>query len=901
MKKAALLLTLLIAVAISPLSLGQELAALHIPHERFELDNGLRVIVHTDMSALSVKVSMDYQVGSRDEVPGQRGFAHLFEHLMLMRTEHTADPVIATARQLGGSANGVTSFDRTNYYLAVPYTALEYAVWLEADRMRNFLNVFDEDALISQRGVVKNEMRQRGSRLRDEITALMNAAMLPDDHPYMHPTIGNEADLNAASVAAAVEWFERWYGPNNAVLTLSGRVTASEARALVEKYFGAIEPSVPPHRYSSWIPDRSQNTFGQLYSDDVRTAEIYRAWLMPGNGAQAAAHAKVAADILKGEAFDWLHRELVDELGLANSVGMWVSEYDLFSRVNLRVTLAPDQDIERASRAIDAVLQRFAEKGPSQAELRSHREKQAASYAQGMRGYGSRADWLGFAERSLGSADAVHTYFNWLDTASPADLRNVVRDWFGDGYHQVIVLPANWKATETVVDFSEVPAIDAMPPAKVPGHESTTTDSAVRLYVSPLPDAPLTTAVITVDGGVFMDEGLPTGTSDVLLGMMQHATEKLDAAALNARAERLGATVRFAKSGDQLEVFVITMQSRFDRTLEHVLEMLRSPRLDNESFDEVNEQRSDRLQKLAAFGPMALDVARAELFGEDHPLGGRYMVDAADAPVVTLADVRQAHANWIRPGSLRIYVAGDTSVAAVERALAKPLRGWKTPSGAAAAVPQIPDPARTSASVVLHDSPEASQTQIVIGLAIPKLEGKEAAAFDVLKTRFSGAFDSRLNMNLREDKGWTYGVKGAVLEYPGFDTWVTTASVESGKTVAALEEIYREIEALRGAAPITAAEVESVVSRSIERLNSRFGSAGSRIAGMRALEHEGKTVDELEGLPDVYRSITPADVADVVGRMLDPERMVWVIEGDLEQFEDAAVIEKLGAVRSAVQ
>ena len=507
MKKAAILFTLLIAVAVSPPSLGQELAALQIPHDRFELDNGLRVIVHTDMSALSVKVSMDYRVGSRDEVPGQRGFAHLFEHLMLMRTEHTEDPVIATARQLGGSANGVTSFDRTNYYLSVPYTALEYAVWLEADRMKNFLNVFDEDALISQRGVVKNEMRQRGSRLRDEVTALMNAAMLPNDHPYMHPTIGNEADLNAATVAAAVEWFERWYGPNNAVLTLSGRVTASEARALVEKYFGAIEPSMPPHRYSSWVPDRSQNTYGELYSDDVRTAEIYRAWLMPGNGSQAAVHAKVAAELLKGEAFDWLHHELVDELGLANSVGVWVSEYDLFSRVNLRVTLAPDQDVERASRAIDAMLQRFAEKGPSQAELRSHREKQAASYTQGMRSYGSRADWLGFAERSLGSADAVHTYFTWLDTASPEDLRNVVRDWFGDGYHQVVVRPATWKAAESVVDFSKVPVIDAMPPALVPGHESTTTGNGVQLYVSPLPDAPLTTAMITIDGGVFMDEG----------------------------------------------------------------------------------------------------------------------------------------------------------------------------------------------------------------------------------------------------------------------------------------------------------------------------------------------------------------------------------------------------------
>ena len=168
---------------------------------------------------------------------------------------------------------------------------------------------------------------------------------------------------------------------------------------------------------------------------------------------------------------------------------------------------------------------------------------------------------------------------------------------------------------------------------------------------------------------------------------MQHATDKLDAAELNARAERLGATVRFAKNGDQLEVLIITMQSRLDRTLEHVLDMLRNPRLDDAAFATVTEQRNERLQKLAAISPMALDVVRTELFGEEHPLGGRYIVDPANAATVTLEDVRQVHTNWIRPDTLDIYVAGDTSVAAVERMLTKPLRGWKVPSGAAMTVP----------------------------------------------------------------------------------------------------------------------------------------------------------------------------------------------------------------------
>ena len=897
MKKTSLFLIAFLVAAVSPPSFSQELASVQIQHERFELDNGLRVIVHPDPSALSVKVSIDYLVGSRDEEPGQRGFAHLFEHLMLMRTEHSDDPAIAGARKLGGSANGTTSFDRTNYYTSLPYPALEYAIWLEADRMKNFLNVLNDDALAAQRGVVKNEMRQRTQRVRDEVLALMNAALLPNDHPYVHPTIGNEADLDAASIGAATDWFKRWYGPNNAVLTISGRVSPSEVRSMVEKYFAEIEPSMPPHRFSQWAPERNHNTYGLFYSDDVSSTEIHRAWLMPGNGSPLPVQAVVATDILKGESFSWLHHELVNELQLASDVGMWISQYDLYSRINLRVSLAQGQDIEQANRAIDAVLRRFAEKGPTVAELKLHREKQAASYSQGMRSYGARGDWLAFAERSLGSSDAVHEYFSILDSATPEDMRNVSRDWFGDGYHQVTVLPADWKAVETGVDFSVVPEIGEMPRATVPKYQSAKTSNGVRIFASAADGSPITIATISIDGGIFMDEGVVPGTSDVLIDMMQHATKKHDASALTNRADRLGATIRFNKAGDKLEIQVSTLQSRLEETLAHVVDMLRNPRLDDATLETVLKNRERSLQRLAKLGPMPFELIGTELFGNDHPLGGRYRIDPASPSQVTLADVRKAHTRWIRPDAVQVFISGNTSATEVANALAKPLRGWKSPAESSALAPVVGEPHNDGSAVMLFNRPGAEQTEVLFGMIVPNLVGKEAAAFEVLMSRLSGSFDSRLNMNLREEKGWTYGVKGALLENPGYDIWVTSTSVETGKTVAALEEINDEIQRIRGSSPITAEEAESVINRSVERLNSRFGSVYSRIAAMKAIEQDGQTAAELEAMPDLYRSVAAEDVLDIAKKLFDSSQVAWFIRGDLEHFDGAPVLEELGTVR----
>ena len=229
--------------------------------------------------------------------------------------------------------------------------------------------------------------------------------------------------------------------------------------------------------------------------------------------------------------------------------------------------------------------------------------------------------------------------------------------------------------------------------------------------------------------------------------------------------------------------------------------------------------------------------------------------------------------------------------------LAKPVRGWKSPAESGALAPAVGEPLGSGSTVTLLDRPGAEQTEVLFGIAVPKLHGKDAAAFEVLMSRLSGSFDSRLNMNLREEKGWTYGVKGALLKNPAYDVWVTSTSVESARTIAVLEEIYSEIQGIRGESPISTAEVESVINRSVERLNSRFGSGYSRIAAMKAIEQDEQSAAELESMPDLYRSITEAEVLEVARKVLDPDRMAWFVRGDLEQFAGAPILERLGTAR----
>lgn len=883
----ARIIALVSLILLSQTGMAQELAEIRIPFETFTLDNGLKVIVHTDLDSKSVKVATNYFVGSRDEPEGRSGFAHLYEHLMLQGSVHSDEPTLVTVKRLGGGANGLTSYDHTGYFEIVPYTALEYAIWLEADRMGHFLDSLTQEKFDNQRGVVQNEKRQRSQSTLSQLAVLMNNAMFGPDHPYGHPTIGSMEDLDAASLDDVKDWFKTYYGPNNAQLILSGRVTIEEARILVEKYFAGIAATKSVDRATSLMPVRTHNTAETIYADDIRTPVILRNWILPGNSHPESLHVTLATDILAAKSGDWLRHELIDKRKLVTNLFFMVSMYDLASYASLRVTLAKDKNIDDVRAAIDEVLARFRDSGPSMDDVVRRREQQASTYLVSMDSSGARATWLAYASRALGGPERIHDYFRELDTAGPEKIRAAARKWLSNGYHEILLLPDQREAaTETDTDYSVPPAIAAMSPALVPDFKMATLENGIRVFVSPIHNSPLTTILFSSNGGILMDEGVTPGSADALVSMMERATNKLDAAKLSEQQQRLGAQIRMNIAGDSTNISVRAMTSRLDRAVAHIAGMLMSPRLDEENLNFVREKKLTREERAEIAGMNIRKRVSAELYGADHPLGGLFETSMETINALNIEELRQVHSGWFRPENLTVYVSGDTDIETVSRLLNRNFGKWQPsgPKATAMAIAAIQE--RQASLILLADEPNAKQTSITFNIALTKLEDKELAAFDILKLRLSGAFDSRLNMILREDKGWTYGVKGGVMSHPEYDTWLTSMSIQTDKTAEGLAVMVDEIERLRGTEPVTLDELNTARLAVIERLNSRFSSSGSRVGYLHDLDTNQRDPKEAEQQPAIYEGLVPEDVLTAAKAWLDPTQMVWTIEGDLAVIEE---------------
>jgi zinc protease len=414
---------------------------LHLPYNEFTLPNGLRVIVHEDRSVPLVAVNLWYHVGSRNERPGRTGFAHLFEHLMFEGSENVPegrfDELLEAA---GGVNNGSTSPDRTNYYETLPAHALELALWLEADRMGGLLPAMSQAKLDAQRDVVKNERRQSyENRPYGLAYETILAELYPPNHPYHWPTIGSMADLDAATLDDVLSFFRTYYAPNNASLVVAGAVSAAEVRELAEKHFGAIPrgPEVPPVAAPPAALDGDRR---RVLEDAVQLPRLYMAWHSPASFAEGDAELDVAATILADGKASRLHRRLVYELQIAQSVQAFQNGGQLGSSFFIVVTARPDVPLSRIEQEVRDELAAVA-RGVEAREVERARNKIETSFVDGLQDVGGRADRLnlyafytgdpGFVVRDLARyravtaksvSDAVRTYV----AEAPAVILSVV-------------------------------------------------------------------------------------------------------------------------------------------------------------------------------------------------------------------------------------------------------------------------------------------------------------------------------------------------------------------------------------------------------------------------------------------------------------------------------------------
>ncbi|MBX5460473.1 MAG: insulinase family protein [Steroidobacteraceae bacterium] len=897
MKKAILALTLIL-VSVTAVA-SADLPEIDIPYTKYVLPNGLRLIVHEDHKAPIVAVNVWYHVGSKDERPGRTGFAHLFEHLMFNGSENHNDEFFRPLEPAGATKmNGTTWLDRTNYYQNVPVSALDLTLWLESDRMGHLLGAIDQKKLDEQRGVVQNEKRQGENQPYGKVDEIIAANTYPAGHPYSWETIGSMEDLNAASLEDVKEWFRTYYGAANAVLVLAGDITPEEAKKKVEYYFGDIGPGPVLKHQKAWIAKMSGEKRAVL-QDRVPQARIYKTWNIPGFATRDFALLDLTSDILANGKNSRLYKRLVYEDQIATSVQAGVGPFEIGSQLQIIATVKPGGDVRAVEKALDEELEKFLRKGPTAAELERVRTAGYASFVRGLEridGAGGKSFILAQSEVYGGSPDFYKQQWRWVNEATPKDVQNVAKQWLSDGVFVLEVQPVpEYKVASTGADRSKLPPVGTPPDLTLPPLQRTTLSNGLKVVLAERHNAPVVDATLIIDAGYAADSLATPGTAKLTFAMLDEGTKKRTALEIAERAELLGARLGAGSSLDTSFLGVNAITNKLEESLELFSDVLLNPTFPQADFDRLKAQTLAAIQQEQTQPQgIALRLFPKLVYGEGHaysnPFSGNGTAEAVSA--LQRSDLETFHKRWIRPDNATLLIVGDTTLESIVPLLEKYLGSWKAPDESLPKKNIAPVPQQTKPRVFLVNRTGAEQSLILAGYAGPPRSDPDYIALETVNTILGGNFVSRLNMNLREEKHWSYGARSGLSPAEGQGPFLVRAPVQTDKTAEAMQETLKELKDFLSGRPPTEAELafarDSLVLTLPGANETSDGVAGSYAEVLMYGLKDSYWNDYV----DVVRSLTPAQISAAAQKLIHPDALTWVIVGDLEKIEEP--VRKLG-------
>ncbi|MBI1686362.1 insulinase family protein [Caulobacter hibisci] len=872
-----------------------QLPSVDIPYTKFTLANGLTVIVHEDHKAPIVAVNVWYHVGSKNEPKGRTGFAHLFEHLMFNGSENFNDDWFKALEKLGATdMNGTTNEDRTNYFQNVPTAALDQVLWLESDRMGHLVGAIDKAKLDEQRGVVQNEKRQGQNQPYGQVWDVITASTYDADHPYGHTVIGEMADLDAASLDDVKDWFKNYYGPANAVLVLAGDITPAEAKAKVEKYFGDIPSGPPLTRQKAWPAKRTGSQRAEM-QDRVPQTRIYKIWNIPEYGSAASDYLALLGDVLVSDKTSRLYQRLVYTDQTAVNVGAGVNESEIGSQFMVTLTVKPGGDPAAVEKAFDEEFQRLLRDGPTPEEVAKVRTLSLSNFVRGVErigGFGGKSDILAESQVYLGSPDAYKTGLERIRGATAAQLQAAGKAWLTDGDFTLTVTPFPTYTTTAGVDRKVMPEVGATKAPAFVKLERATLSNGIKVILAERHETPQIRMGLLFDAGVAASAGDKAGLTSVATSMLTEGTTHRDGLTISRELAQLGAGINSGSGLDFTSVSLNTLTTTLDPALAIYADVLQNPAFKSEDLDRFKKQNIAAIQQ-AKQNPQALSnrILPVLAYGAGSPYG--QLTTEASIASITRDDVVRFQKTWLQPQGATLIVVGDTTLAALLPKLEAQLGGWK---GAPAKTKPPVQAASSKAAVYLIDKPGAQQSVIAAGNLVPPRDPKDQAALDTFNTLFGGDFVSRLNMNLREDKHWSYGAFSGVRDARGSRLFLIRAPVQTDKTAESFTEARKELTDIIGPRPVTPAELAKAQN------SLTLSMPGSWETGGAVSDSIGELVNF--GLPDSYFDEYPADVRAVTvdsataaaKKAIKPDELVWVIVGD------RAVIEpKLKALKLDIQ
>jgi zinc protease len=875
---------------------------INIPFEKFVLPNGLTLIVHEDRKAPIVAVNVWYHVGSKNEKPGKTGFAHLFEHLMFNGSKNFNDDYFQALDRLGATdLNGTTNTDRTNYFQNVPTAGLDQVLFLESDRMGHLLPAIDQKKLDEQRGVVQNEKRQMENEPYGIAYELITKATFPPGHPYSWTVIGSMEDLNAASLKDVQDWFKAYYGASNAVIVIAGDIDAKTAKEKVEKYFGWIPAGPPPVRHTQWVAKRT-GTQRQVAQDQVPQSRIEKVWNVPGANTRETELLDLAASVLGGGKTSRLYKRLVLQDQLASSVMVLNETSEIAGQFHIEATARPGVELSKLEAALDDEFNKFLHTGPTEQELKLAKTQALAGFLRGVErigGFGGKSDVLANCEVYAGDPGCYKKSLEIFEKATWPEVKNTANQWLRDGVYILEIHPkAKLKEAGKDTDRSKLPPGGAPSTLRIPTSQRTTLSNGMKVVLAERHETPTINFALQFDAGYAADSLAIPGTASLANRMLLEGTAKRTGPQISERNAELGAQISANASLDTSTINLSALKMNLDDSLELYADVVRNPSFPAADFDRVKKLQQAGIQREKAEpNALAQRILPGLIYGANHPYGQPFSGSGTESSLakITRDSVAQFHASWYKPNNATLFIVGDTTIAEIKPKLEKLFGDWKTGEVPKKNIAQVQH--REKTTVYLIDRPGAVQSVIMAGQVAPARNNTDEPAIDVFNTLLGGSFVSRLNMNLREDKHWSYGAFTTIIGARGQRSFLGIAPVQSDKTSESLAEMVKEFRDVLRSKPVTDEEVakmqESLTRSMVGERETKNGVLGD----MLSISRYGLPEDYFATYAQKVNALKKSDINAIAERILRPEKMIYVVVGDRAQVEKGIRALNLGDVQ----
>jgi predicted Zn-dependent peptidase len=862
--------------------------------QKSTLDNGLDVIIRRQPNLPLVAVNLWYHVGSKNEERNQRGFAHLFEHLMFEGSEHFPGDFFKHLQRLGANINGSTSSDRTNYFVDIPTAHVETVLAMESDRMAHLVPALDESKLKIQKGVVRNEYRQNyANRPYGMVWPLMAEVLYPPQHPYNWLTIGVMEDLESASLEDVSAFFHRYYAPANASLSVVGDLDVDETLARVERYFGPIKGGTRSLR--PWVPAvRTTEDRDLVLQDRVELDRLYLVWHTVPHFHPDDAPLSLLADVLARGKASRLHQKLVIERQIAQDVTVYQSSRELAGTFGITVTLRPARSIVEARDLIDSELTAIVSVGVTAEELERVVTMKTASFLfalEHMGGFGGVADRLNAYNIFRNDPGLVTVDLTRFQQVGAEDIRRVAAAYVqGRPRLSLSVLGRKPSAVVAPLDRKAAPPSGPVVHYRAPIPRVLRLTSGMPVWVVPQHDLPTVSMTIALRGGAAVGPRTRAGLAQLAVSLLDEGTRTRTAAQIALEAEAIGTALSSTCGWDGAFVSFRCLKAFLDPSLDLAVDILREPAFGEAEWERVRGQtlaslRSERDSAEA----LAYRALLAAIYDDGHPY--RYPIDGALAVVADLRrdEAIEYHRRFLVPGCAGAVIAGDVDPEAMVAALERRLSDWRGPT---VQVPEIPSPPlAASPRIVLLDRPGAAQAVIRVGhLGITRGD----ADFELVLLAnqvLGGQFTSRLNEKLREERGFTYGVRSHFDCRLGQGPFSIATSVQSDRLADALEDIRIEVESLVDSRPPTQDELDDSRRALIEGQTRHFETPSALVNRYATLFLHCLPEDHYATFPDRLAAIDLDALVAATRRQIHPRSLVAVVVADAAEIR--ASLERL--------